>query len=1003
MKSNVLMLLIILSLIFSTELLAKKKFQPADLGDEKKKEEENNKEEPKKETKKAPAKKQTAKVPVGEIKEEVKKTDSQPKPEQKPEQNKKDDDKKHHPHQHNQATTTAPEVAPVVTPALSAPVVAPALPAPTEEKIEPKSGKPKEVPASIELAKKDIPFDFSGTVFDITTKTPIMGASIKTELMPYPARSDKQGVFKYIMKLKQGEHSVEISAKGYKSYSKKIVLKSSNSKIEFYLAQEKTQDNSYSSLETPSIPKAIVPVPAPAPQTAKKIDIIDDSRVFYFFYSESCPHCHQAMPFIAELEKKYPVIKFQKLEVSMVPENLEILKKKIKEVGIDESKLGVPLFVFQKEYLMGFKENSFEPKIIAMIDKKEPAAIPLATDVCVAPEIKKEAAAEKPEAILMPEKEKEEILSFEEIRYTPGVDVIPVSYKYHTGLVIGSSGDIKTVINGTPTPSLFHPINGKPYVFTKILKNGEVDKSGFATGESDVYGGLISGEINENYSDKMKVSTDINPSNLSAIAFLPTASGKIMFGLQSGLFSFYTKALYNEETFVIYPDYHDLFGAYIYEISKDNKITLFNVTSLSKTSFRENSGYDALILNRSLDADTTYSTTALSWDYKSSSLKNKAALSFGYSKLLYNMPANNDFDYTGYQFEVSDKVNYQISQSFKLIAGFSVAGESFKISNSNSDPGREGEFFAADALEDSSKSETAIFPTIYAAGELRFAGLTLIPGITYIPDSQTGVYGTEAIDPRLNVLYELNEHLELKAAAGFYSVRPKNEVAVEPWGTEELMPERTAQFMAGILGKATETLSISAEGYYKKLYNLISRAEGMPNSFENMGEGTIFGGDFIVSAKMSNEFKGYAGYGLAKSERKDSLGSESRPTDTDIPHHITLGATYNVGKAWVLGGRFNFRSGLTYTEITGNSYLADTSSYIPEYGKNNGSRLPARHELDLSIERKFEIFSLYADISGAYGLFHKNIVDKTYNKDYSDSADISTVPFMFLLGLKGDF
>ena len=40
------------------------------------------------------------------------------------------------------------------------------------------------------------------------------------------------------------------------------------------------------------------------------------SERFYFFYSESCPHCHEAMPFVEELEKEFPNIEFKKLELS---------------------------------------------------------------------------------------------------------------------------------------------------------------------------------------------------------------------------------------------------------------------------------------------------------------------------------------------------------------------------------------------------------------------------------------------------------------------------------------------------------------------------------------------------------------------------------------------------------------------------------------------------------------------------------------------------------------
>ena len=95
---------------------------------------------------------------------------------------------------------------------------------------------------------------------------------------------------------------------------------------------------------------------------------------FYFFYSESCPHCHEAMPFVEELEKEFPNIEFKKLEVSQVPENLAIFNKKVEKLGIKGG--GVPTFVFRDQYVVGFKKGAFEDRIRAMINKPAEKAVP---------------------------------------------------------------------------------------------------------------------------------------------------------------------------------------------------------------------------------------------------------------------------------------------------------------------------------------------------------------------------------------------------------------------------------------------------------------------------------------------------------------------------------------------------------------------------------------------------------------------------------------------------
>ena len=95
---------------------------------------------------------------------------------------------------------------------------------------------------------------------------------------------------------------------------------------------------------------------------------------FYFFYSDSCPHCHEAQPFVEELEKEFPNIEFKKLELSKVPENMAIFNKKVEKLGIKGG--GVPTFVFRDQYIVGFKKGVFEEKIRAMINKPAENAVP---------------------------------------------------------------------------------------------------------------------------------------------------------------------------------------------------------------------------------------------------------------------------------------------------------------------------------------------------------------------------------------------------------------------------------------------------------------------------------------------------------------------------------------------------------------------------------------------------------------------------------------------------
>ena len=88
--------------------------------------------------------------------------------------------------------------------------------------------------------------------------------------------------------------------------------------------------------------------------------------IFYFFYSDNCPHCEKAKPFIEQLEKKYPKIAFKKMEVSRNLDNRDIYKEKILSLKIANP--GVPLFVLNKEHVIGFNER-YKKKIENLLKK----------------------------------------------------------------------------------------------------------------------------------------------------------------------------------------------------------------------------------------------------------------------------------------------------------------------------------------------------------------------------------------------------------------------------------------------------------------------------------------------------------------------------------------------------------------------------------------------------------------------------------------------------------
>lgn len=83
-------------------------------------------------------------------------------------------------------------------------------------------------------------------------------------------------------------------------------------------------------------------IPQPSGQTppAEVGPSVQGNVTVYFFYGEECPHCHNVIPFIQNLSKKYPEVDFLILETWHNETNNAISKSLNQKLAIQNS--GVP-------------------------------------------------------------------------------------------------------------------------------------------------------------------------------------------------------------------------------------------------------------------------------------------------------------------------------------------------------------------------------------------------------------------------------------------------------------------------------------------------------------------------------------------------------------------------------------------------------------------------------------------------------------------------------------
>lgn len=72
----------------------------------------------------------------------------------------------------------------------------------------------------------------------------------------------------------------------------------------------------------------------------------------YFFYQETCPHCHTAAQYIKE---KYPDLKVKGLDIKM-PGNMKLFQQAVRDYKISTA-AGTPLIGMGDRYIMGWGDE----------------------------------------------------------------------------------------------------------------------------------------------------------------------------------------------------------------------------------------------------------------------------------------------------------------------------------------------------------------------------------------------------------------------------------------------------------------------------------------------------------------------------------------------------------------------------------------------------------------------------------------------------------------------
>ena len=250
------------------------------------------------------------------------------------------------------------------------------------------------------------------------------------------------------------------------------------------------------------------------------------------------------------------------------------------------------------------------------------------------------------------------------------------------------------------------------------------------------------------------------------------------------------------------------------------------------------------------------------------------------------------------------------------------------------------------------------------------------------------------LSPRLSVSFALTDDIDLNANFGRYAMQPSyTSMGYQaPDGTyPNKMRLRYIMSNQAVLGGEYHLgnyLHFSAEGFYKSYSSYpISELEGISLASKgteygqvgaeavlSTGEGRAYGAEVVARLMPWHQFSATATYTLFRSEFTDKAGIY-RPSSWDTRQMLNLLLSYRLGKSWYLSASWHYSGGAPYTPIdmelsTNKAAWTVTNRAYPDYARFNTLRLPAKHQLDLRLDKEFYfkrwMLNLYLDVQNAY-------------------------------------
>ncbi len=592
--------------------------------------------------------------------------------------------------------------------------------------------------------------------------------------------------------------------------------------------------------------------------------------------------------------------------------------------------------------------------------------------------------------------------------------------------------DSRIYVDGVEIPQLFHGSGLRATINGDLLQSVTLTPGAYGAGNGRGIGGLVRLETRDLARDGMRAAVDLSTLDASAFVSVPLGDRvRVAVAGRYGLLDRTLKAVSAPDfgdSFAI-PRYHDYQAKAQVDLRSRESLDIALLASAD--SLTRSVGSLDPARTRALHIESAFQRLYLKYrrTFDDASVEVVPWIGRDVSRSAANFGTTlADLDQRSLRFGLRVEHRSLVVPSATLRMGMDLDGTRADVDRIGSltIPAREGDVAVfgqppGDDVSSDSWHATALDVAPYATLDWDIGPLTLSPGLRcdgYLLETsrktprvgRTPSIGVSSLDamfePRVAARLRFSRRVAIFASAGLYSQPPAPADLSAVFGTPTLGPESASHLSVGESVDLMDRLSINLTGFYRSLSDLAARdaapAPRLANALVSTGTGRSYGVQVLLRQRPWHGFFGWLAYTISRSERRDTPSGPERLFDYDEPHIATLVVSKQLTD-WTFGVRIRYASGAPRTPVVGALYDERDDRFEPVFGARSSRRLPSFVQVDVRVERSFELspqrrFLAYLELLNATN--RANGEEYAYSRDLTQRGLITGLPLVGVVGAR---